>query len=373
MPDEKRDYYEVLGVAKGATTDEIRSTYRKLALKFHPDRNPGDKEAERKFKEISAAYDVLSDDQKRAAYDRYGHEGLRGTPTRDFQNASFEDIFSAFSDLFQGDSAFGDFFNMGRGRRGPAKGTSLRVEVQLELKDVATGVERKIELWRAERCASCKGSGARSAEGRRACPTCGGRGAVMRSAGFFSVQQSCGACSGSGVQITDPCRECRGEGATRIKREITVKIPAGIDNEMRMRVAGEGEPSRDGGPSGDLYVDVYVKEHPFFRREGSHLGCEVPVPYSTAVLGGEIEVPTLAGTAKLKVPRGTPSGQLLRMKGEGVPNMDGGGRGDMHVRIVVFVPTKTTKRMEELLEEYRKLDEEQLKNSKKGFWEKLFG
>ncbi len=373
MPDEKRDYYEVLGVEKHASKEEIQAAFRTLALKYHPDRNPGDKEAERKFKEVSAAYDVLSDDKKRPQYDQFGHEGLRGAPMRDFEHASFEDIFSAFGDLFRGDSAFGDFFGQGRGRRGPSKGTSLRLDVPIELKDAATGVEKKIELYRAETCGACKGSGAKTESGKRSCRACGGRGAVMRSAGFFSVQQTCGNCNGVGVEITDPCRECRGQGAVRVKREIVVKIPAGIEDDTRMRVVGEGEPSRDGGPPGDLYVDVSVKEHAFFKRDGPHLLCELPMPYSIAVMGGEIEVPTLAGSAKLKIPRGTASGQLLRMREEGLPVFQGRGKGDLIVRVVVFVPGKVTKRMEELLAELQKIEEEQMKNAKKGFWEKLFG
>lgn len=372
MAEPKPDYYELLGIGRSATTDEIRKAYRNLALKLHPDRNPGDKEAEKKFKEISQAYDVLSDPEKRKKYDTFGHEGLQGYATRDFQSASFEDIFEAFGDIFGGEeSIFGDIFGVGRGRGGRRRGTSLRVEITLDLKEAATGVRKTIELWRHERCGACGGSGAKPGTKRESCSTCGGRGAVMRNAGFFSVRQTCPTCGGQGEVVRDPCSECRGDGMVRRKREIEVDIPAGIEDGTRMRLAGEGEPSRDGGTPGDLFVDVYVKPHEFFKREGEHLYCEVPITYAQAALGGEIEVPTLETKAVLEVPKGTQSGAVLRVKGQGVRRLNARGQGDLYVRVTVQVPTKLTKRQEEILREFSKLEEEQ--NGKKGFWKWFSG
>ncbi len=367
---EKADYYQLLGVSRSATTEEIRKAYRNLALKFHPDRNPGDKEAEKKFKEISQAYDVLSDSEKRKKYDVYGHEGLQGYATRDFQSASFEDIFEAFSDIFGDESIFGDIFGVGRRRR-TARGASLRVELVVDLKEATTGVRRSIELWRQERCGECQGSGARPGTHPETCRTCGGRGMVMRSAGFFSVQQTCPTCGGHGRTVRDPCGGCKGAGLVKRKREIEIDIPAGIEDSTRLRLAGEGEPSRDGGPSGDLFVDVFVKPHEFFKREGEHLYCEVPISYAQATLGAELEIPTLDGKATFEIPRGTQSGQLLRTKGLGMQRLNGRGRGDLFVRVSVQVPAKVNKRQEELLREFAKLEEEQ--SEKKGFWKWITG
>jgi molecular chaperone DnaJ len=369
-----QDYYELLGVAKGASTDEIRSAFRKLALKYHPDRNPGDKEAERKFKDISEAYDVLSDEQKRKLYDAYGHEGLKGQARRDYQNASVQDIFEAFGDIFGDSSIFGDFFGVGRGaggRRGARRGASLRVELEIDFKEAALGVKKTIELNRAETCEACRGSGAKPGTGRTTCRSCGGRGVVGRNAGFFMLQSACPTCGGAGTSVESPCGACRGEGLARRKREIEITIPAGIENATRMRMAGQGEGAAEGGQPGDLYVDVYVREHEFFAREGNDILCEVPIPFSLAALGGEIEVPTLQGKTTLKVPRGTASGTQLRLKGQGVTNVEGRGRGDQRVRVVVQVPAKVTKRQEELLQEFQKIEQEQ--SGKKNLWEKFFG
>jgi molecular chaperone DnaJ len=371
--DEKRDYYELLGVERKATPDEIRSAYRKLALKYHPDRNPDDKEAEAKFKSISEAYDVLSDEKKRQLYDTYGHEGLRGQAQRDYQSASFQDIFEAFGDIFGGsDSPFGDFFGVGRGgRRGPQRGASLRVELEIDFKEAALGTKKTIELQRNERCTTCSGSGAKPGTSRSSCTTCAGRGVVGRNAGFFMLQSACPACGGAGTRITSPCGACRGEGLMRAKKEIEVTIPAGIENGTRMRVSGQGEASRDGGPSGDLYCDIYVREHEFFKRHENDIVCEIPVSFGQATMGAEVEVPTLQGKSALKIPRGTASGALLRMRGMGVTGLNGRGRGDQIVRIVVNVPTKLTKRQEELLAEFTKIEQEQ--SGKKNLWEKFFG
>ena len=369
--DEKKDYYEILGVARNATSEEIRKAFRTLALKHHPDRNPGDKEAEKRFKQISQAYDVLSDDEKRKQYDRFGQEGLRGYATRDFEGASFEDIFRSFGDIFGGEGSFGDFFNVGRGRRGPKMGTSLRVEIEVDFRDAALGTERKIDLWREELCPTCTGSGSKPGKQPETCRSCAGRGVVMQSAGFFSVQRTCPTCGGEGKRITDPCDACKGRGSHRVKKEITIKIPAGIEDSTRMRVTGEGEPSRDGGPPGDLYVDVFVSEHEFFKREGADLHCEIPITFTQAALGADIEVPTVEGRAKLKIPRGTVSHSVFRIRGEGLARVGSRGRGDLYVRVVIQVPAKLTKRQEEILQEFAKIDQET--GGKKGFFDKWFG
>lgn len=365
---EKRDYYEILGVDRSASQDDIKQAYRKLALKFHPDRNAGDKEAESRFKEISQAYDVLSDPEKRGPYDQFGHEGLRGFATRDF--GSFEDIFSAFSDIFGDEGLFGDLFGIGRRPR-RRKGASLRVEMEISFEEAASGCEKMIQLVRREACGKCGGSGAKPGTSPEACGACGGRGAVMRSAGLFSVQQACGRCEGTGRIVREPCGTCRGAGITREKPEIAIKIPAGIEDGTRLRMSGQGEPSPDGGSPGDLYCDIYVKAHPFFQRHGHDVVCEVPVPFAVAAMGGEIEVPTLEGRGKLKIPRGTPSGQLLRIRNAGIAGRNGRGRGDQIVRVVIDVPAKLTKRQEELLREFAELEEKQ--RDKKGFWNRLFG
>lgn len=368
--DAKQDYYELLGVGRGASTDEVRSAYRKLALKYHPDRNPGDAESERKFKDISQAYDILSDEQKRRLYDQYGHEGLRGTPQRDFQSGGFEEIFSAFSDVF-GDSAFGDLFGAGRGRRRVRRGTSLRVELEIDFKEAAFGTTKSVDLERHEICKTCSGSGCKPGTSPVSCRACGGRGVVARNAGFFSLQQTCSDCGGEGKRIASPCGGCRGRGMTRERREIEITIPAGIEHGTRMRMGGQGEPSPDGGPAGDLYCDIFVKPHPFFQRDGNDLYCELPVPFAQAAMGAEVEVPTLEGKGMLKIPRGTASGALLRLKGLGVPALNGRGRGDQVVRCVVNVPAKLTKRQEELLQEFQKIEQET--SGKKNLWEKFFG
>ena len=374
--DDKRDYYELLGVDRKASTEEIRSAYRKLALKYHPDRNPDDKEAESKFKAISEAYDVLSDEKKRPLYDQYGKDGLRGQAQRDFQSASFQDIFESFSDIFGGsaggDNPFGDFFGVSRGgRRGPQRGASLRVEFEIDFKEAALGTKKTIELQRHERCGTCSGSGAKAGTSKSTCSACGGRGSVARNAGFFMLQTTCPSCGGEGQRITTPCASCKGEGLLRVKKEIEVTIPAGIENGTRMRVSGHGESSRDGGPSGDLYCDIYVREHEFFKRHENDIVCEIPLSYAQAAMGAEIEVPTLQGKNALKIPKGTASGALLRMRGLGVTAVNGRGRGDQIVRVVVSVPAKLTKRQEEILAEFAKIEQEQ--SGKKNLWEKFFG
>jgi molecular chaperone DnaJ len=363
----KKDYYELLGVARDAPPDEIKKAYRKLALKFHPDRNPDDKAAGEKFREISEAYDVLSDPDKRRAYDTYGHEGLRGTATRDF--SSFEDIFSAFGDIFGSGADFGDFFGVGRRARGPARGTSLRVELAVGFEEAAFGCDKTVEIYRHELCEECRGSGARPGTQPASCGACGGRGQVLRAGGFFSIQQTCNACGGRGVVVRDPCPACRGRGAQRRKRQISINIPGGIENGTRMRLAGQGEPSMEGGPPGDLYADVYVQPHAFFERDGANIVFTLPIPYATAVLGGEVEVPTLQGPSRLKVPRGSRVGDVLRMRGQGIKRLGRDGRGDQFVRLIVEVPAHVTKRQEELLRELAEIEEKN--RGTKGIFERL--
>ena len=370
MPD-TRDYYEVLDVKRDFSEDQIKQAYRKLALKFHPDRNQGDKEAEQKFKEISQAYDVLSDGEKRRKYDQFGHDGLKGYAPRDF--GSFENIFEAFGDVFGGgDSFFSDIFGVGgRGRRRSRQGTSLRVEVQIDLAEAASGCTKELEVWRDELCGNCGGSGAREGSKPEACETCGGRGAVMRSTGFFSVQQTCPRCAGQGKWIRNPCRSCRGKGTQQKKAKLKVTIPAGIEDSTRLRMTGQGEPSREGGSPGDLFCDVFVKAHSFFERHGSDVVCQIPIPFKMAVMGGEIEVPTLDGRGTLKIPKGTQSGQLLRIRSAGIRRLNGRGRGDQIVSVVVEVPKKTTRRQEELLEEFDEIEDG--KKGRKTIWDKIFG
>ncbi|OHB75932.1 MAG: molecular chaperone DnaJ [Planctomycetes bacterium RBG_16_59_8] len=368
----KKDYYEVLGVAKAVSTEDLKKAYRRAALKYHPDRNPGDKEAEKKFKEAAEAYEVLGDPEQRKRYDQFGHDGLKGFSHRGF--TSPEDIFEAFGDIFTdfggGESVFGDFFGVGRRHRGPRKGASLRIELEVDFEEAAFGVEKSVELFRHERCETCGGNGCKPGTQPVNCNVCGGRGEVLRSQGFFSIRTTCGTCGGAGKAIQSPCSACRGAGQIRKKREITIKIPAGIEDSTRMRLSGEGESSPDGGPAGDLYCDVFVKDHPFFVRQGDDLYCEFPISFAQAALGAEVDVPSIKGKRTLKIPAGTASGQILRVKGEGVAHLGGGGRGDQLVRVIVHVPEKLTKRQEEILKEFETI--ENGKGNKKGFFTKFF-
>lgn len=366
--DQPRDYYEVLGIDRNATDDEIKKAFRRGALKYHPDRNPNNPEAERRFKEVSEAYDVLSDPNKRKLYDAYGHAGLSGTARPDFQAATLEDIFAHFADMFGGDSPFDDFFGVmgGRGRRGPRRGANLRIEVEIDLKEVLTGTERTGKVSRLEPCEGCRGTGAGEGGVRTECSTCGGRGQVIRSHGFFSMAQACMACRGEGELITRPCKKCGGAGVTRVKREIRIKIPPGVEDGMRLRDRGQGE--HGPGGAGDLFCDIRVKPHPVFQREGADLACELAVPFTVAALGGEMEAPTLDGGSRLKIPRGTQTGQVIRVKGGGLPRLEGTGRGDLFVRVKVDVPVKLSRRQEELLREFQ----EEEKKANRGFWEKFF-
>ncbi|MBI5369203.1 MAG: molecular chaperone DnaJ [Planctomycetes bacterium] len=362
------DYYEILGVEKSVSQDDIKKAFRKKALQYHPDRNPGDKEAEKNFKSCAEAYEVLSDPEKRAKYDRFGKEGLRGSTARGFENA--DDIFDAFSDIF-GESLFGELFGVGRQGRRVRRGASLRCEIAIDFEEAARGCEKTIDLKRAERCDRCSGTGAKPGTRPVSCNVCGGRGEVLQGHGFFSIRSTCPQCRGQGHFVQTPCPDCSGTGHVKVKREIKVRIPPGIEDSTRMRVTGEGEPG-DENTRGDLYCDIYVKAHEFFERDGNHLVCEVPVHYSQAALGAEIEVPTLLdGTAKITLPKGTQSGQIFRLRGLGLHDVHGRGRGDEYIRVVVDVPKTLTRRQEELLREFASTEKLELKPRKKGFFDRI--
>lgn len=355
----KRDYYEILGVSRNATKEEIKRAYRKLALRYHPDRNKDNpKEAEEKFKEISEAYGVLSDDEKRAQYDRFGHAGISGRYTQEdiFRTINFDDIFRGFG--FEGfDSIFDVFFGPERRYR-PSynRGADLRYDLEIEFEEAANGTEKEIEIPRSEVCNACNGTGARDSRDIKPCPNCNGTGTVrnVQVRGFTQIvtTTTCRRCNGIGKFIQNPCSACRGSGKVRRVKKILVKIPPGIDTGRKIRLQGEGEAGENGGSSGDLYVVVYVKPHPIFEREGYNIYCEVPITFAQAVLGDEIEVPTLDGKARLKIPKGTQSHTVFRLKGKGIPYLDGIGRGDEYVKVIVEVPTKLTPRQKKLLLEF---------------------
>jgi molecular chaperone DnaJ len=371
LPTKKRDYYEVLGVARDAAPDAIKKAYRKIALETHPDRNPGNKEAEERFKEAAEAYEILSDREKRERYDRYGHEGLRGEQVHDFSN--FESIFEAFGDIFGGaGGAFEEFFGFGRRQRaGPRPGASLKVELELEFMEAARGVEKTIEIRRREHCETCKGTGAKPGTRTTACKLCGGRGEVAQTQGFFSIRTTCPRCGGQGQTIETPCKECDGTGTVPRRREIKVRIPPGVEDGTRMRIAGEGEAGGMGGPRGDLYLFLTVRPHDFFARQGDDLICEVPITFPQAALGAQVQVPTLEGRELLAIPAGTQSGTVFRLPGRGFSNVRGYGRGDALVRVVVETPKSLGKRQEELLRELAQLDEKEVSGRRKSFLDKI--
>ena len=345
----KRDYYEVLGVAKTATDQEIKSAYRKLALKHHPDRNQGDKKAEDLFKEAAEAYAVLADTDKRHMYDRFGHAGLGGAATGGFDPnvfTGFEDILGGLGDVF----GLGDIFGGGR-RRGPQRGSDLRYDLEISFDESAKGAEMALQIPRAEQCETCRGNGAAEGSKPTTCPQCQGRGQLRYQQGFFTVARTCGQCRGTGTVIAKPCQTCKGAGRVQKERKLTVRIPPGIASGQRLRLTGEGEAGPAGGPSGDLYVVVHVQDHPIFQREGNDLFCEVPVSYPTLALGGEITVPTLDGTEPLRVPDGTQTGTTFRLRGKGMPDVSGRGRGDLQVTVKVSIPRKLSKDQRKLLEE----------------------
>jgi molecular chaperone DnaJ len=340
----KRDYYEVLGVARSANADELKKAYRKLALQYHPDRNPDDPAAEEKFKEASEAYAVLSDDGKRRQYDQFGHQGMGGA-------GGFQD-FGNLGDIFN--DLFGDLFGTMGGRRGGRgqRGADLRYTHTLDLEDVLHGEEASIEIPRMLRCEKCGGSGAKPGTHPERCGRCGGTGQAVFQQGLFRISRPCEACRGEGQVVKSPCADCRGRGRVEGKKRLNVRVPAGVEDGMRLRVPGEGEAGLSGGPPGDLYVVMSVNPHPLFQREGPDLLCEVPVLFTQAALGAEIDVPTLEGRAKLKIPEGTQSGKTFRLRGKGLPSVNGPGRGDLHVRIFVEVPSRLNAKQRALLEKF---------------------
>ncbi len=344
----KRDYYEVLGVARNASDAELKRAYRRLAMKYHPDRNPDDAEAEERFKEAKEAYDVLSDSRKRAAYDQFGHAGI--DPSAAPGGGGFGAT-AGFRDIF--DEVFGDIFGTA-GREGGRvyRGADLRYELSLSLEEAVAGTTARIQIPTHVPCDHCRGSGARPGSAPSACPTCQGAGQVRVQQGFFSIQQTCPRCRGSGQVITDPCPRCRGEGRVRERKTLSVKVPAGVDTGDRIRLAGEGEPGQHGGPPGDLYVEISVREHPIFSRDGDHLFCEVPIGFATAALGGELEVPTLDGRVNLKIPPGTQTGKLFRLRGKGVRSVRGAGTGDLICRVVIETPVHLNRKQKELLQAF---------------------
>ena len=346
----KRDYYEVLGVARGASEQEIKSAYRKLALQFHPDRNPNNPDAEEKFKECSEAYAVLADGDKRAAYDRFGHAGISGAgATAGFDPAIFQDFGDLFGDFF----GFGEMFGGGGSRRRSRaqRGPDLREDITLDFEEAVFGTETKVTVRRHESCEECRGSGAAAGKAPVTCRSCAGHGQVRYQQGFFSIARTCPTCQGTGSVITDPCPKCKGEGRVLRQRTIDAKVPAGVEDGTRIRFAGLGEAGTFGGPAGDLYVVLHVKEHSFFEREGNDLYCVMPISFTQAALGTEIVVPTLEGEHTLKIPEGTQSGTTLRIRGKGVPVLNGHGKGDLFVEVRLQTPSKLTKRQRELLQE----------------------
>jgi len=354
MATEKRDYYEVLGVTKTALSDEIKRSYRKLAVKFHPDKNPDDPHAEEKFKEIGEAYDVLMDDDKRAAYDRFGHGAF--AQGGGFGRGGFHDPFDIFREVFGGGGGiFETFFSGGGAEEDRQRGSDLRYDMQITLEEAASGVEKEIEVRKLDTCAKCEGTGAEPGSRTINCPTCGGRGQVISSRGFFQVSQTCPRCRGAGKIIDKPCHACEGEGRREKPSRVHLKIPAGISTGSRLRSSRNGEAGIRGGPQGDLYVVVHVKEHQVFRREEDNLYCEVPIPFTTATLGGEVPVPTLEGRANLKVPAGTQSGQIFKLRGKGIVHVNGRERGDLLVRVIVEVPTRLNAEQRAKLEEFAEL------------------
>ncbi len=365
---DKRDYYEVLGVARSATADEIKSAYRKLAMKYHPDRNPGDKAAEEKFKEAAEAYDVLHDAEKRQRYDQFGHQAFEGGAGGGYGagGMSMDDIFSMFGDLFGGHGGggfggFGDFFGGGgRSRRtvdpnAPRRGDDMTFRLDIDFDEALFGSERTIDITLPEQCEECGGTGAAKGSKRVVCKTCGGRGVVIGGSGFFQVRQTCPTCGGEGYVLEKPCRNCRGTGRVTKPRHISIKIPAGVDDGSRLRLSGKGAGGLRGGENGDLYVVLGVRESDIFERDGLDLAVDIPVSPVTAALGGTVDVPTPQGMAQLKLPAGTPNGKIFRLRGKGVPSLRGGSPGDLDARVVFEVPANLDRAQRAALQEFQKV------------------
>ncbi len=356
-----KDYYNILEVDQNSNDTDIKKAYRRLALKYHPDRNPDDKAAEDKFKEINEAYSCLSDQQKRANYDQYGTADGGGGG---FGGGGFGDFGDIFEDVFG--NIFGDF--SGRRRSRPAKGHDLRYDLGINLKEAVFGTEKNIDIPRWENCTTCAGSGSKPGKDPVICNTCGGTGQTKLQQGFFTIARTCGSCNGAGKVISDPCTTCRGQGKLRNERTVSLKIPPGVDTGIRLKVTGEGEAGSQGGPPGDLYVVINVAPHPFFKRKGNDLLCEVPVSFVQAALGGEILVPTIDGEASIRIPAGTPSGKVFNLRGKGAPKLGAFSKGDQYVNIFIDVPKKLTTRQKELLTEFAEISGEDIS---KGFMDKI--
>lgn len=357
---DKRDYYEILGVDRNASGDELKSSYRKLALKFHPDRNPGDRAAEENFKEAAEAYEVLRDPEKRAIYDQYGHQGLEGSGFSGF--GGFEDIFSSFSDIFE------DFFGFGTRRRSRSRvqrGADLRYDMRLSFMEAAFGTETNIDIEKMETCPVCNGAGCEPGTQPETCRQCGGMGQVSRSQGFFTVRTTCPTCRGNGQTIPNPCSNCRGKGQVMDTKKVSVKIPAGVDNGSRLRLNGEGEAGMHGGPPGDLYVFIAVEAHEFFERNENDVICRIPISFVQAALGDKIEVPTLNGEKTMEIPKGTQPGDIFYFHGEGIPSLRNGRRGDQIIQVNIKTPTHLSKKQEALLKEFAALESNKLSNKLK--------
>ena len=352
---EKRDYYDILGVKKNVDESTIKKAYKKLAIKYHPDRNPDNKEAEDKFKEASEAYQVLSDSEKRATYDRFGHDGLRGQGFQGF--SGFNDIFnnmgSIFDDLFGGSGSGG--FSRQR-TNGPRRGRDLRHDLEITLEEAAFGSENRIEVKKLASCLHCSGSGVKEGSSPVSCPVCQGYGQVRRSSGFFSIQTTCGHCQGAGKIIKDPCPECEGSGQVIESSHLSVKIPAGINHGAKMRISGKGEDGTNGGPAGDLYVLIFIKPHDFLERHGNDLAVRITIPMTTATLGGQTTIPSLDGELKVNIPKGTQNQDIIKIKSKGIPFLKGYGRGDLLVEVNISIPKKLTKKQEALLAEFAILE-----------------
>ena len=368
----KQDYYDVLGVQKSASADEVKRAYRALAMKYHPDKNPGDQAAEAKFKSCAEAYEVLSDKEKRQRYDQYGHEGLRGAGMHDFSRMNVDDIFSVFGfdDFFSG--IFGGGARRGNGGRGgAAKGFDLETSVELTLEEVARGAEKTIAFTRQDNCGSCSGTGAAKGSQPVGCPACKGSGQVARGGGFFQMVSTCPQCKGAGRIVGSPCKSCKGRGKVPTKRTVSIKIPSGVHEGQGIRVTGEGEPGRQGGPNGDLYCYVKIKAHEFLQRDGNDLVAVVPISFTQAALGATIDVPSLEGTERLKVPPGTQYGSVFRIKGNGLPDIRTRGKGDQLIQVTIETPAKLNATQQGLLRQFSELENKRVSPQSRTFFEKL--
>lgn len=363
----KRDYYEVLGVDRSASDEDLKKAFRKAAMKHHPDRNPGDVEAEAKFKEAAEAYEVLSDPDKRSRYDRGGFDAVAGVG-RAYTGSSFDDVFQHFSDIFGG-GIFDDFLGGGRTRR--RTGAHRRIQIETTLEEASTGVDKVVEVMRNELCEVCRGTGAKPGTAPSTCPYCHGHGEIQQRQGFFIMRQACPRCHGAGSVIEDPCPDCRGQGKVARKATVSIRVPAGVDHGQRLVVRGEGDPGDNGAARGDLYCDILVKPHPIFQREGEHILCEVPISFAQAGLGADLEIPTLRGRARVRVPRGTQTGRVFRLGGQGLPDVHGFGQGDQLVRVVVETPKKLTAEQEELLRKYAELEDKAVHSERRSFLDKV--